>query len=163
MNPVNYLGCRVAARLVPSSHPELVAPSFELKLQYDGADKPIYVQGVHLTRDAQLLVDSGQVKGISVDLVMANSVTARILKNARALVTGVRLQDGRAVCVIPRRVQRTRRLGLLFAVGVCAAGFAALICGAPLAGAAALAVGTHAVRTFAEMPSLAFPDVNVLK
>jgi hypothetical protein len=121
MNPVNYLGCRVTARQVLSSHPHLVGPSFDLELRFDRAKDPIRLHGVYLNPEAQALIESGEVTDVSIELVKANSLSASLLKNAQCLLTGLQLQDGRTLCLIPRSILLTRRLGLLFSTALCLA------------------------------------------
>jgi len=76
---------------------------------------------VYLNPEAQALIESGEVTDVSIELVKANSLSASLLKNAQCLLTGLQLQDGRTLCLIPRSILLTRRLGLLFSTALCLA------------------------------------------
>jgi len=153
---MNAIYCRpISVRIAPSkwssgnNYPDM----FNVYLLYRPEGYTSTYCEVHIPKELQAAMNSGQVIGLHLETMEFQGVSSRELPGAPAYaIFQVSLADGTNIEVIPETLLGERQLRLVFGIAACLVGAFMVFSHYSWVGALALVLGTHALRTAKHIP-----------
>jgi len=153
---MNALYCRpLSVKLTPTLFsPGRTSPDlFNVILKYRPDAAPMEYSQVYIPKELQSAMQSGVVSGFHIETLEINSVTAQELPGApKYVILQVSTTEGTAFEVIPESLLYARRKRLLIGGAACLLGGLLVFSPCAWAGAIALVLGSHSLRTAKRIP-----------